>query len=159
MNVEKVKIYLSKAVGAIPNQPLYIRSYSDIDKINFMVLYRITNISEDCVMLEYFTKSNDDEIYNILFMPAMEKDGSALKERCVRPLSSINLSGSVENKIMLLSNEIKVSTNTTGLRKNIYIGTCSYLKLNSIDITLNRKYKFDDEKLTITDMDGKTYLF
>jgi hypothetical protein len=41
----------------------------------------------------------------------------------------------------------------------MYYGACGYLKLNNIDSTLNKTYKFDDHKLTIVDASSKTTYF
>jgi hypothetical protein len=55
-------------------------------------------------MIEYF---NQDK-YNILYIPAVERDGTPLNERCIkpRPFKKIPLTGSVEHKIMALCHEI-----------------------------------------------------
>lgn len=147
--MEQEQLYLSKAVMAMTNQSSFIRGYQDIGQLHYMILYRITNISEDCVMLEYFHNDN----YNIIFIPATEKDGTLLKERCIkpRPFKTITFGDvSVEKKILLICHEVDVMlSDIANLRKNLYYGACGYLKVNNIDSTLKRTYTFDDEKLKI----------
>ncbi len=76
------EIYIQKAVNAMVDRVSYMRGIKDIDKLNSIILYRITNFSQDCVMVEYFCKDdeNNDEKYNIIFIHAKEKDGSCYKK-------------------------------------------------------------------------------
>lgn len=148
--MEQEELYLSKAVKAMINRLPHIKGYKDVSSMDHLYLYRVTNISQDCVMIEYFNNDN----YNILYLPATETDGGQLGERCIkpRPFKRFPLNGSVEHKIMALLQEIQViPVEIKKLRQNMYYGACGYLKLNNIDSTLKRTYKFDDYKLTITD--------
>ncbi len=47
---------------------------------------------------------NNDEKYNIIFIHAKEKDGSCYKKNVLRPrpFQKIYLTGSVENKMLIL---------------------------------------------------------
>lgn len=148
--------YISKVVQAMHNQSEYIRGYKAIDVITNMILYRVTNITEDGMMIEYF----NDRKYNIIFVPAQQLNGEFLSEKCIRPrpFKKIFLNGTVEQKLTKLCEEIGVVlTNVDTLRKSMYYGACGYLKLNNIDITLNRTYTFDDDELIITDQNGKKF--
>jgi hypothetical protein len=156
--MDQEQLFLSIAVKAMINRVSYMRGYTDISSIDHVYLYRVTNISEDCVMIEYF---NQDK-YNILYIPAVERDGTPLNERCIkpRPFKKIPLTGSVEHKIMALCHEVDViPVDINNLKQNMYYGACGYLKLNNIDSTLNKTYKFDDHKLTIVDESSKTTYF
>ncbi len=148
------EIYIQKAVNAMVDRVSYMRGIKDIDKLNSIILYRITNFSQDCVMVEYFCKDdeNNDEKYNIIFIHAKEKDGSLLQEKCIkpRPFQKIYLTGSVENKMLILCDCLDILGDINNLRLNFYNGACGYLKLNNIDSTLKRTYSFNDDKLIIT---------
>jgi hypothetical protein len=147
--MEQEQLYLSKALVAMTNQAPFIRGYRDISELNYIILYRVTNISEDCVMLEYFNADN----YGILFIPAKERDGTSLKERDFkpRPFKTLTFGDvSVEKKILIICDEVDVVlSDIDNLRKNLYYGASGYLKVNNIDSTLKRTYAFDDDKLTI----------
>ncbi len=71
----KEEIYIQKAVNAMVDRVSYMRGIKDIDKLNSIILYRITNFSQDCVMVEYFCKDdeNNDEKYNIIFIHSKRK--------------------------------------------------------------------------------------
>lgn len=158
--MEQEQLYLSKAVEAMINMVSHMRGYKDISSIDHVYLYRVTNISPDCVMIEYF---NNDE-YSILYIPATERNGDMLGERCVKPRPFKHIPfdvGPVEHKIIALCYVVGVTpTCLNNLRRNMYYGACGYLKLNNVDSTLGRTYKFDDHKLTITDeSSGKIYNF
>lgn len=159
------EIYIQKAVNAMVDRVSYMRGIKDIDKLSSIILYRITNFSQDCVMVEYFCKddeNNDDEKYNIIFIHAREKDGSLLQKKCIkpRPFQKIYLTGSVENKILILCDCLDIFGDINNLRLNLYNGACGYLKLNNIDSTLKRTYSFDNDKLIITNnFNGKSFNF
>ncbi len=75
-----------------------------------------------------------------------------LQEKCIkpRPFQKIYLTGSVENKMLILCDCLDILGDINNLRLNFYNGACGYLKLNNIDSTLKRTYSFNDDKLIIT---------
>lgn len=159
------ELYIQKAVNAMVDRVSYMRGIKDIDKLSSIIPYRITNFSQDCVMVEYFCKDDenkDDEKYNIIFIHAREKDGSLLQKKCIkpRPFQQIDLTGSVENKMLMLCDYLDIFGDINNLRLNFYNGACGYLKLNNIDSTLKRTYSFNDDKLIITNnSNGKSFNF
>ncbi len=77
-----------------------------------------------------------------------------------RPFQKIYLTGSVENKMLILCDCLDILGDINNLRLNFYNGACGYLKLNNIDSTLKRTYSFNDDKLIITNnSNGKSFNF